>query len=206
MKRLLSCAVVMVLVGFAGVQPLEAQRGGFVGFMDFINKLSGPSINGGGASAWVALGGEIIPDSREDSLAAGSGARNRIRVSHAWRSSGTSDPAIAESGKQINMNSVQISYERVVVGNPRELHLAAGLGFARHDFSGDFDDFTNWSVIPIYAQVSVPLGDWLALTFGGGMHSFFEFETTDFNGLTVEIPRDVKEWTLSWGFGLELVY
>ena len=59
MKRLLSCAVVMVLVGFAGVQPLEAQRGGFGGFMDFINKLSGPSINGGGASAWVALGGEI---------------------------------------------------------------------------------------------------------------------------------------------------
>ena len=187
--------------------------------MDFINKLSGPSMNGGAVSTWFALGEGIGPDIPEDipedSLAAllaalpaalpGSGARNRIRVSHAWRSSGTSDPAI-ESGKQINMNSVQISYERVVVGNPCVLHLAAGLGFARHDFSGDFDDFTNWSLIPIYAQVSVPLGDWFALTLGGGMHSFYEFETTDFNGLTVEIPRDVKEWTLSYGFGLELVY
>jgi len=37
------------------------------------------------------------------------------------------------------------------------------------------------------------------------MHSFFEFETTDFNGLDVDIPRDVKEWTLSWGLGLDFV-
>ena len=141
MKRLLSCAVVMVLVGFAGAQPLEAQRGGFGGFMDFINKLSGPSLSGGGASVWFALGGDLAPQiatTIPPVVIPGSGARNRIRLSHAWRNSGTSDAAIAEPGKQINMNSVQISYERVVAGNPDEFLLAAGVGFARHDFSGDF--------------------------------------------------------------------
>jgi hypothetical protein len=155
--------------------------------------MSGPAFGGYQASGWYDWG-------KDD--------RNRIRWSYARRFADTTDVAIsvgdgnAADIAKIEMESHGLAYERVVWGNTTSLHLALGLGGALHQFDEDVTTFYNLSFAPMYAQTRLPLGDF-ALVAGGGFMTFFEFEITDFNGLEVEIPRDVKEWTMWYSVGFE---
>jgi hypothetical protein len=214
MKRLMDYAVVMALVGLVGAHALEAQDGGPRAFLDQINKLGDPlmvasSAQDGGIGAfldWInkLSGPRMIGPAASGWLAISDDGRDRIRGSIAFRVSSTSDAAIAEPGKRINMLSGQATYERVVV--PRNLEVALGTGVSLNRFGGDVDAFYQWSLVPIYTQLSFPTTSRVRAIGKVGFHYFFEFDATDFQPLTVDVSRDGGEWTPWFGLGLEIVW
>ena len=100
------------------------------------------------------------------------------------------------------MESGLLTYERVRLFGG--LEVAGGAGFALHVFDGDNDvaAFLNYSLLLPYVQVRIPAGRSFQFVAGAGLHYFFEFDETDFAGLTVDVSRDGGEWTpgLSFGF------
>lgn len=183
MKRLMHCSVVIALIGLAGAQPLQAQDGGVGGFLDWINKMSGPRMIGPAVSGWFGVG-EVV----------------RIRGSVSRRSSSTSSAAVMPPGSQISMWSFQPTIEARI-----SAPLVVGGGIAIHNFGGDADSFTKTS-FPLYVQARFPTGSSIQGVATLGTHAFPEFATADFAPLTVDVSRDGAEFVLWFTLGVEYVW
>ncbi|MCJ7627520.1 MAG: hypothetical protein MUO50_03930 [Longimicrobiales bacterium] len=184
MKKHLFRSMLAVVVCLAGAQPLVGQDGGG-GFIDWIHRLSGPSMVGPAVSYYSTLSERGV----------------RFRITGAYRVAVASDDQIEPDGSGINMFSIQPAIEFPIVG-PLEVNA----GVALHRFAGDFDDaFWHWSV-PIYPQIRIPLGEdsRLSVRLGLGVHYFPKFDADDFVPLTVTVKRNRGEWSKAFFAGLDL--
>jgi hypothetical protein len=175
-RRILKQAVLaLALLSFGG-NPADAQISAVI---DWVNRLSGPQFVGPNVS--YAVGNDRV--------------RGRLALAYRW--SVASDDAISPDGS-ITMFSVSPTVEVRVLDQ-----LDLGLGFAHHRYGGDVDGFGHWS-LPFYAQGVFPASSTVDIRFGAGANWFFEFESDDFQPLTVTAPRDGGELVPMIFAGVEL--
>ena len=179
MRKLAYCSVLVAVACLGTVRPILAQDDGGGGFLDWIHRLSGPSMLGPAASYYWGFGGV------------------RIRVAADLRFPvGFKDHTI-EPDHSLNMFSLQPSLEIPVAGGPFE--VAAGIGL--HRLGGKGHDAVYHLSIPFYGQFRFPLDArevWF-LRIGLGAHYFPSFSNKDFNG-GVHVKTDGGEL----GFGMIL--
>jgi len=169
MKKLAYCSVLVAVACLATVRPaLGQEKDGGGGFLDWIHKLSGPSMLGPAASYYWGFEGF------------------RVRVAADLRFPvGFKDHTI-EPDHSLNMLSLQPSMEipvnflRIRDATPFELNAGIGL----HRLGGKGHDAVYHISIPIYGQVRIPLGSQKAwfLRIGLGAHYFPSFSEEDFDG------------------------
>lgn len=181
MKRLVFCSIVAVMVCLANAQPVVGQdEDGGGGLIDWIHRLSGPSMLGPGASyywRWEKI-------------------RFRINLSARFPV-GFKDSTI-DDDHGLNMLSLQPTLE-IPIGGP----LDFGVGIAGHRLGGDHDAVYHLS-IPVFGQLRFPVGssgNWF-LRIGLGGHYFPSFDVEDFDG-GVRVETDGGEFTLGVILGLD---
>ncbi len=184
MKKLVSCSIVLLVLCFAGPQPVAAQ--GWGGFMNWVNRL-GPQFGGGGLSLFTSGFGPTTPDSDTGAF--------RLRLSGAYNWAFSSDDFIDPDGSSITMASINPMLEfRFYESGNFNFEIASGASFNR--FGGDANGFWHTS-FPAFLQVGwrVNGSDTWELKAGLGAHYWPEFETTDFAPLVVDVRRNESEIT-----------
>ena len=181
MKRFVFCSMVAVMVCLANAQPVVGQdEDGGGGLIDWIHRLSGPSVLGPAASYY--WGWETI----------------RLRINGSARfpvgfKNSTMD------GHSLNMLSLQPTLE-VPIRGPLEF----GVGIAGHRLGGDHDAVYHLS-IPVFGQLRFPIDraeKWI-LRIGLGGHYFPSFDDEDFDGGEVTVETDGGEFTFGMILGLD---
>jgi hypothetical protein len=178
-----------LVAGVALPSAAEAQdREGIGAIIDWINKLSGPTMVGPGISWYTMLGDDV-----------------RLRVSGSYLTSVASDDVIDPDDAGVNAFSIKPAVEF-----PIGRRFSVGGGFSLHNFGGDADErFWHWSV-PVYGQVRLKLAGtearptWL-MRFGLGAEYFSEFGPDDFAPITTGVSTDGGEVTLVGFLGFEYV-
>lgn len=195
MKSLTCSAWLMTLLSLTAVESLEAQRRGIGGILDWINKLSGPSFVGAGATISSRFG--TLESRRND------GVQLAVIYRHSVSETGEVTPASADIIMWTARGTLELTVFKLPYGT-----VDFGFGPSIHRFAGaDFDDFTHFS-LPLQLTVrpwSLSGRDYLWNGFGVGLglNIFPKFDATDFAPLVVGVSRDKTEAvfgiTLSFG-------
>jgi len=170
MNKLAACWILVVVACLAGPRPAAGQDDGIGGFLDWIHRLSGPSMLGPAGSwywDWETL---------------------RVRVAGAYLFPVAPGDKIAE-GYGLNMLSLRPSLEIPVWG---PLEVSAGLDLNR--FGGKGHSPVVDLAVPLYGQLRFAVGSearWYP-RIGVGARYFASFEDGDFND-SIRVKRDGGE-------------
>ena len=179
MKKIVVTSTFLLLSCLVTPQPGLGQRGPG-GIIDWIHKLSGPSMIGPAASYYWTVG-----------------ERGRFRASAVGRLPiGIGDTV--EQDHTVNMLSLQPSFEYRIVG-PMELNA----GLALHRFGGRGHDPVWHYSVPVYGQLrtSVDQNDEWFFRLGLGLHYFPSFDEEDFDGgVTVSTDGGEVSFAIIVGF------
>lgn len=188
MKRTTWIVALALAAGLALPGGAQAQdREGIGAIIDWINKLSGPTMVGPGVTYYNTVGPV------------------RLRISGGYLFSVASDDVIEPDGSSVTMLAIKPAVEFPI---GRSFSVGAGLSLSR--FGGDADEgFWHWS-IPVYGQAKIRLaGDpdtptWL-LRLGLGAEYFPEFGADDFDPIDTGVSKDGGEFTLIGFLRIEYV-
>lgn len=179
MKKLAVIWILVVTAWFAVPQPTAGQEDGRGGFLDWIHRLSGPSMLGPGGS-WYREWETV-----------------RFRLAGAYLFPLCSDKI--DPDHSLNMLALRPSVEFPIRG---PVEISTGLDLLR--LGGDGHDAVYHLSIPLHAQVRVPVGSgdrWL-LRMGLGARYFPSFDEEDFDG-GVRLKTDGGEVTLAAILGFD---
>jgi hypothetical protein len=183
MRKFVTSALFLTLLFLTQASSVQAQEDGPGGILDWIHKLSGPSMIGP-AGSW------------HYTFESGT----RIRGGAAYRFPLASGETMTE-GYSLHQFSLQPEIEIPLSG---PLGISAGLGL--HWFFGDPEETVfNWS-IPVLAQVRFPIDEedlWF-FRFGMGPMYFGSFDPEDF-GDDVMVDLDGGELTFGVIIGVDYV-
>ena len=183
MRKLAFCSMLVLMTCLMSAQPLTAQKRGPGGILDWIHKLSGPSMLGmGGSYSWTV------------------GEKTRFRLEGAYRIPVTRKETIDE-GHSLNMLSLQPSLEIPIIW-----YFEIKTGINVHRFGGDGHS-AEWNTsIPLYAQFRFPVdtNETLFLRVAAGLHYFRGFDDDAFDG-GVHVNRDGGEGTVALLVGLDFM-
>ncbi len=175
---------------FSFVTAQGAQAQGIGPLLDWISKLSGPQLWGGGLSVYTP----VVPSKGEEGV--------RFRISGVYRTSYDEAEEIDPDDASIQMITLRPEFEFPLPSIPVDL----GAGFAFHRFQGDdFQSFWHWSV-PFRAQLRVPIGRVFRFRAGLSLNIYPAFDAGDFAPLIVNVSTDKAEAVFGalLGFDLEL--
>lgn len=184
-RQLVLAVVVMTMT--PGAVLAQEEESMLDAVIEFINKLSGPTMVGPAASYAHPMGSV------------------RLRFSAGYLFSVASDDVIEPDGSSVTMLSLQPAVE-FPVGGP----MSIGTGVSMHRFGGDADEgFWHWS-IPLYFQGHFRISGTeqeprMFLRVGMGGEYFPEFGADDFAPITTGVSTDGGELTLTAFAGLSFV-
>jgi hypothetical protein len=186
MRKLTCLFAALILASLGWAQPLKAQDGPG-GILDWIHRLSGPSMLGPSASYYVT---------------AGNGVRFRGTVSGKLAVGFKESTLSNDHG--INMLGLQPTVE-IPIRGPVEI----GGGFAVNRMGGEGHDAVYHFSIPVFAQIRTKVGSgpWY-LRVGLGAHYFPAFDVDDFVGPLggdpgVAVETGSGEFSFGMFFGLD---
>ena len=183
MRKLAFCSMLVLMTCLMSAQPLTAQERGPGGFLDWLHKLSGPSMTGMGGSYWWTVG-----------------ERARFRLEGAYRIPVARKETI-DAGHGLNILSLQPSFEIPIIW-----YLEIKTGINVHRFGGEGHS-AEWNTsIPLYAQIRYPVdtNETVFLRIAAGLHYFRPFADDAFDG-GVQVNRGSGEGTLALLVGLDFM-
>ena len=183
MNKILRGATLAAVLSVTTVQTGQAQ--GIGPLLDWIHKLSGPQLWGGGLSVYTP-----VTPSKENSV--------RFRISGIYRTSYDETEEIDPDDASVQMITLRPVFEIPLGSLPFDL----GAGFALHRFQGDdFQSFWHWSV-PLQAQFRT--GGLAHFRLGVSVDIYPRFDANDFAPLVVNVSTEKAEAVLGLFVGLDL--
>ena len=186
MKKLTCLSAMAILASLGWAQPLKAQDGPG-GLLDWIHRLSGPSMLGPSVSYFYTVDSTV---------------RIRGTLSGKWAVGFKESTLDTDHG--INIAGFQPTVE-IPISGPFEV----GGGFALNRMGGDGHDAVYQFSIPIFCQIRTKVGSgpWY-LRIGMGAHYFPAFDADDFVGPLgglpgVKVKTDGGEFSFGMFFGLD---
>ncbi|MGD2121226.1 MAG: hypothetical protein PVJ76_05765 [Gemmatimonadota bacterium] len=185
MRKLASCSVLVLTTCLMMAQPLEGQKRGPGGIIDWIHRLSGPSM--------LALGGSYSWEIEEGGT--------RVRVGAVLGFPVARKDRIGDDQK-LNMFSLQPSAEFPIFNSPVEVKTGLNI----HRFGGTGHDPVWHLSVPLYLQLrlAVDSDQNLFLRIAPGFQYFPAFGYFDFDR-EIEVNRDGGEWTFAIQAGLDFM-
>ena len=180
MKRHLYFSLLAMLLTLTCVQPVLAQdEGGLGAFLDWIHKLSGPRMVGGGVTGWIS------PDAE---------SHWRFRMSASMLTSSTDNDRVQPAGTTLRMLRFEPTVEYQVAD---VVDLGTGLSLDR--YGGDADGFTHWS-FPVYGQLRLPSTSRVQFVMAAGARFFPTFADDDFAPLVINAKEKEGQFWFRAGF------
>ncbi len=185
MRKSISRSVLVSAACLLAVQPLSAQRQGPGGIIDWIHRLSGPSMLG--------FSGSYFWEFEEDGP--------RFRFEGALRFPVAREDRIGDDHK-LNMFSFQPSVEIPIRGGPFEVKTGVNI----NRFGGKGHDPVWHLTVPLYGQLRFAVDNEqnLFLRLAAGVHYFPAFGYNDFDG-EIMVNREEGEGTLALLLGLDFM-
>jgi hypothetical protein len=185
MRRFPHWSVAVLATCLVMTQPLQAQKRGPGGIIDWIHRLSGPSM--------LALGGSYSWEFEED------GARFRFGAVYGFPVA--RKDRIGDEQK-LNMFSFQPSAEFPILNSPVEVKTGVNI----HRFGGKGHDPVWHLSVPLYLQLRLPLDNdrRLFLRIAPGIQYFPAFGYDDFIR-EIQVNREEGELTAALQVGLDFI-
>ncbi|UCC24615.1 MAG: hypothetical protein JSU98_12880 [Gemmatimonadales bacterium] len=179
-----SFAIVLALLLLPSTwAPPRAQAQDIGAVIDWIHRLSGPSMLGGAVSVAHPLGSERV--------------RGRLQL--AYRVAVASDDRIEPDGASVTMFTIRPGVEI-----PLFWYLELNSGIAFNRFGGDADEGFWKASFPVLAQLRIPLGEgrWM-LRAGAGLEYFPKFSEGDFDPIDVSVKTEEGEFAGAFMIGFD---